>query len=129
MEGLIAAAMPCAMACVASSADDHRATGSWLPAGVVQASALTRAPCTPVKVRGRPVRGGSSNPGKPVRANLLRDLRTVSRHMLTSVAILWLDRPAAAASTIRARSTSRCAAVADRDRGGKAPALQGGQRR
>jgi len=74
----------------------------------VQASALTCATCTGVKLRGRPDRGRSSSPGRRYAANRLRHLRTVSTAIASSAAIAMFERRCAAASTIRARTTSRC---------------------
>ena len=59
--------------------------------------------------RGRPERGASRNPSNPSSANDLRHFPTVTWGISRSEAICWLARPAAAAKTIRLRSTSACA--------------------
>ncbi|CAN5605304.1 hypothetical protein BH09ACT8_BH09ACT8_63880 [soil metagenome] len=104
------------IASVASSALDHRDNGAPVSAGSVQASALTSATCTGVNLRRRPARGESSSPDRPAAVNRRRHLRTVSTCTPTCAAITVFAAPPAAASTIRARITSRCAAVDDRAR-------------
>src|SRR5271157_3606280 len=58
---------------------------------------------------GRPERGASRNPSNPNAANERRHFPTVIGGSSRSEAICWFGWPAAAAKTIRLRSTSACA--------------------
>ncbi len=62
-------------------------------------------------VSGRPGRGRSNRPGIPRTANRRRQVRTTFALQPSSRAICAFAFPAAAASTILARSTSRCGLV------------------
>ena len=68
-------------------------------------------PCT----SGRPDRGLSNRPGIPRTANRPRQVRTTATLQPRSRAMAAFAVPAAAASTILARSTSRCGLVPARD--------------
>ena len=68
---------------------------------------MTSARSAAVNTRGRPLRGASVSPASRPAANRRRHLRTVSVHTPSSRAIAALACPAAAASTIAARSRSR----------------------
>src|SRR5262249_62359291 len=59
------------------------------------------------KRAGRPPRGCSSRPGRRARANRLRHLLTIWRGVSKRAAMMSLDRPWAARSTILALITSR----------------------
>ena len=63
------------------------------------------------KVRGRPERCLSANPSRPSSKNRFRHADTVFTTPPTCTAITMFSSPSAAASTIRARCTSRCDAV------------------
>ena len=62
-------------------------------------------------ISGRPERGLSNRPGIPRTANRPRQVRTTATLQPRSRAISAFVVPAAAASTILARSTSRCGLV------------------
>ena len=66
------------------------------------------------KRRDRPVRGRSPRPSNPYRQQRCRHLRPVSTDRPRVWAIAALDASSAAASAIRARSTSRCSPLARR---------------
>ena len=85
----------------------HRDSGTPDSAGSAQASATTSARSAAVNTGGRPLRGASASPASRPSANRRRHLRTVSVHTPISAAIAALSWPAAAASTIAARSRSR----------------------
>jgi hypothetical protein len=82
-------------------------------AGSSQAIALTSV-TTAANTRGRPGRGRSRRPAYPWAQNRLRHLRTVLGVTPTRRAISALGRPAAASSTILARTTCRYGAACDR---------------
>ena len=94
----------------------HRASGTPDSAGSAHASAITSARSAAVKDGGRPLRGASFSPASRPSANRRRHLRTVSVHTHSTAAITALARPAAAASTIAARSRSRYGPRTDRAR-------------
>src|SRR6266540_6462345 len=102
--------------CSASSrcVQRSRRSPSGVSVGRVQASAINFArvcgPCT----SGRPGRGASRRPGSPSASKRRRHFFTVCSEQPTSLAILAAERPSAAASTIRARSTARRSAVRER---------------
>src|SRR5829696_8233081 len=77
--------------------------------GCWQAKVCTFCQTAASYFRGRPERGASRNPSNPRSANDLRHFPTVTGGISRSEAICWLARPAAAAKTIRLRSTSACA--------------------
>ena len=77
---------------------------------------MTSARSAAVNTGGRPLRGASLSPASRPSANRRRHLRTVSVHTPSSRAIAALSWPAAAASTIAARSRSRYGPRTDRDR-------------
>ena len=85
----------------------HLASGTPDSAGSAHASATASARSAAVKAGGRPQCGASASPASPPSANRRRHLRTVSAHTPSSRAIAALSWPAAAASTILARSQSR----------------------
>jgi hypothetical protein len=82
--------------------------------GNAHASATASARSAAVNTGGRPLRRASFSPASRPAANRRRHLRTVSVHTPNSTAIAALVLPAAAASTILARSRSRYAPRADR---------------
>jgi hypothetical protein len=100
----------------ASSGQLHLDNGAPDSAGSAHANATASARSAAVNTRGRPLRGASFSPDRPPAANRRRHLRTVSGHTPISIAIAALLRPAAAASTILARSRSRYWPRADRAR-------------
>jgi hypothetical protein len=69
---------------------------------------ITRSTSSSVIERGFPGRGSSCKPSKPRLANRPRHLPTVDPVQPSSAAISVLDRPSAAANTIRQRSASAC---------------------
>src|SRR5215210_7095965 len=75
---------------------------------------ITRSTSSSLIVRGFPGRGSSCNPSKPRRANRPRHLLTVLWLQPRSAAIPMLDRPSAAANTIRQRNANACALVGRR---------------
>ena len=91
----------------ASSGQLHLASGTPDSAGSAHASATASARSAAVNTGGRPLRGASFSPASRVAANRRRHLRTVSTCTPTCAAIAALVLPAAAASTIWARSRSR----------------------
>ena len=97
-----------------SSARLQRLTGTLRVAGSSQAIALTSATTAAANTRGRPGRGRSRRPAYPWVQNRLRHLRTVLGATPTRRAISALGRPAAASSTILARTTCRCGTACDR---------------
>jgi len=102
--------IPPVTTCRASSGQLHLASGTPEASGGWQASALTAAICTGVKVGGRPDRFASPSDAVPGAAHQRRrHLRTVSTHTPARAAIAVLDSPAAASNTIRARPASACA--------------------
>ena len=94
----------------------HFASGTPDSAGSAHASAITPARSAAVNTGGRPLRGASVSPATRLMANRRRHLRTVSAHTPRSAATAAVFRPAAAASTIRARSQSRYSPRNDRAR-------------
>lgn len=104
----IASTTPRVTASAANSVLLQRESGIPVSAGRVQASAVIAVTVSAVNRRGRPVRGRSARPSRRAVANCRRHLRAVSTHSPSSAAIAVLDAPAAAASTIRARTRSRC---------------------
>jgi hypothetical protein len=70
---------------------------------------ITRSTCSSLIERGFPGRGSSCKPSRPRRANRPRHLPTVLALQSNSAAISVLDRPSAAAKTIRQRNASACA--------------------
>jgi hypothetical protein len=69
---------------------------------------ITRSTSSSLIDRGFPGRGSSCNPSKPRRANRPRHLPTVEPVQPNSAAISVLERPSAAASTIRHRNANAC---------------------
>ena len=69
---------------------------------------ITRSTSSSLIERGLPGRGSSCSPSKPRRANRPRHLPTVEPVQPNSAAISVLDRPSAAASTIRQRNANAC---------------------
>ena len=115
VDGETAGVMPLATAWRASSGQVHRASGAPLAAGISQARAFTSATTRAGKTRGLPGRGASASPSRPCSQYRRRHLRAVSSQMPSRSAIALFPTPAAASSTIRARSTSRNGAEARRD--------------
>jgi len=113
VEAEIEAVTPRRTASAARSLLDQRDKATPVSAGRVQASCLTSATWTGVKLGGRPDRRRSLSPANRSWANRRRHLRTVSTCSPVSTAIAALLVCWAAASTIRARSTSRCSARAE----------------
>jgi hypothetical protein len=107
VDGEIASTTPRTTASAASSAQLQRAKGTPVSAGSAQANAFTSASAVAAKTRCRPGRGRSASPGRPRAQNRARHLRTVSTQTPSRPAIAAFVVPSAAASTIRARSTSR----------------------
>jgi hypothetical protein len=100
----------------ARSGQLHFDSGTPDSAGSAQASATASARSAAVNTGGRPLRGASFSPASRPAANRRRHLRTVSVHTPSCLAITALFLPAAAASTIWARSRSRYWVRADRTR-------------
>ena len=96
-----------AAACRASSLLLHRDSGAPASAGPEHASALTCATTTGPNTGGRPLRGRSVRPARPCSAKRVRHLRAVSVQIPNLRAIIAFEVPTEAASTIRARITSR----------------------
>src|SRR4029450_4451232 len=117
------ATRPLASSSSRSSARLQRPSGTPRVAGSSHAIALTSATTTAANTRGRPERGRSRKPGYPWVQNRWRHLRTVLGATPTRRAISALGSPAAASSTILARTTCRCGAACDR------AARVGGRRR
>src|SRR5262245_12690004 len=82
--------------------------------GSLKAVAMTSATCSALYVAGRPERGRSANPSSPSLLNRLSQLRTVISVSSNSRAMAGTRFPLLARRMIRARSTSRAAAVRDR---------------
>jgi hypothetical protein len=101
------AARPLAMTSARSSARLQRLIGTPRVAGSSHAIALTSATTAAANTRGRPGRGRSRRPAYPWVQNRLRHLRTVLGVTPTRRAISALGSPAAASSTILARTTCR----------------------
>jgi len=99
------ATRPSGWACLASSAELQRATGTSRCAGGSQAIALTSATTVAAKLRGRPERARSVKPASPCAQNRLRQRDTTSTCTSSRPAIAALVRPRAANSTILARIT------------------------
>ena len=110
------APMPRRAASDANSGQDHFASGVSLSPGRSHANAFTSATTEAANARGRPVRGKSRTPSRPCSQKRRRHLRTVSTVTARSRAIAAFAAPSAAASTIRARSTSRCSPLTRRAR-------------
>jgi hypothetical protein len=108
--------VPAQVSSASSSGPIQRDSGPPVAAGNWQASATTAARVSSLIRRGRPERGRSLSPPRPRAANWPRHLRTVSTVIRRSAAIRALPRPQAAASTIWARSRSRCAVFAPQAR-------------
>jgi hypothetical protein len=104
------------MASRASSGADHNDNGTPVAAGSWHANDFTSAACTAVNRRGRPDLGRSISPSRPWSANRPRHLRTVSSVVANSAAMSALVCRAAASSTIRARTRSRCGVLCPRAR-------------
>jgi len=107
---------PLAAVFLASSGQVHRASGVPLSAGSSQARAFTPATTAAGNTRGRPALGASASPSRPFSQYRRRHLRAVSAQVPSLLAISLFPAPTAASSTIRARRTVRCGAVARRDR-------------
>jgi hypothetical protein len=101
------AARPLAMTSSRNSARLQRLIGTLRVAGSSHAIALTSATTAAANTRGRPGRGRSRRPAYPWVQNRLRHLRTVLGVTPTRRAISALGSPAAASSTILARTTCR----------------------
>jgi hypothetical protein len=108
------ASRPLAMTSWRSSARLQRPIGTPRVAGSSHAIALTSVTTAAANTRGRPGRGRSRKPAYPWVQNRLRHLRTVLGATPTRRAISALGSPAAASSTILARTTCRCGAACDR---------------
>ncbi len=100
----------------ASSGRLHLDSGTPDSAGSAHASATASARSAAVNTGGRPLRGASFSPDSRPAANRRRHLRIVSGHTPTWAAIAALLAPAAAASTMLARSRSRYSLRTDRAR-------------
>jgi hypothetical protein len=108
-----AASRPLAIASVRNSARLQRPSGTPRVAGSSHAIALTSATTAAANARGRPGRGRSRRPAHPSVQNRLCHLRTVLGVTPTRRAISAVGRPAAAPSTILARTTCRCGTACD----------------
>jgi hypothetical protein len=114
VEAEMSSTTPLSTASSARSAWLKRDRGTLRVAGSSQAIALTWACCARVNLGGRPGRSRSRNPASPAAAKRPRQVRTVSSQTPTRSAIAVLGQPRAASSTIVARTTWRCSAVAVR---------------
>jgi hypothetical protein len=82
-----------------------------LPGVVSSVLTITSSTCSSVIVRGRPGRGSSVSPSSRCSAKRPRHLVTIGLVTPSRAAISVFFRPAAAASTIRARCARPCALV------------------